>query len=45
MQEIDALLNGAPGDTVALTLVRDIHTMDVSLTFKAFKAERSQAVR
>lgn len=37
--EIDRLLNGEPGETVVLTLVRDIETLDVSLTFQPYKAE------
>lgn len=39
VSEIDALLNGKPGETVVLTLVRDIQTLDVSLTFRSYKAE------
>lgn len=39
VSEIDALLNGRSGETVALTLVRDIQTIEVSLTFRPYKAE------
>ncbi|MDX1512630.1 MAG: S41 family peptidase [Gammaproteobacteria bacterium] len=37
--EIDALLNGNPGKTIVLTVVRDIEMMKIPLVFKSFKAE------
>ena len=39
VNEIDTLLNGKPGEKVVLTLVRDIQTIDVSLTFRPYTAE------
>lgn len=39
VSEIDAQLNGAPGSSIVLTLVRDIDTLETKLTFQRYESK------